>query len=53
MVHDDVAREHWRRGLAFVLNKSDTASQWHRDFEDDPESTWKTDTGENRLAPHA
>lgn len=30
---DDVARETWRRGLAFVLNKSDTASQWHRDWE--------------------
>merc|ERR1712014_299813 len=25
---DDVARERWRRGLAYILNKSDTAAQW-------------------------
>eukprot|EP00747_Dinoflagellata_sp_TGD_P061450 gnl/TRDRNA2_/TRDRNA2_152525_c0_seq1.p1 gnl/TRDRNA2_/TRDRNA2_152525_c0~~gnl/TRDRNA2_/TRDRNA2_152525_c0_seq1.p1 ORF type:complete len:345 (-),score=85.19 gnl/TRDRNA2_/TRDRNA2_152525_c0_seq1:114-1097(-) len=30
---DDVARERWRRGLAYVLNKSDTAAQWRRDWD--------------------
>jgi len=29
---DDVARERWRCGLAFVLNRSDTAAQWKRDW---------------------
>jgi hypothetical protein len=27
---DDVSRERWRRGLAYILNKSDTAAQWQR-----------------------
>jgi hypothetical protein len=29
---DDLGREIWRRGLAYALNKSDTASQWKRDW---------------------
>jgi hypothetical protein len=29
---DDLGREVWRRSLAYVLNKSDTASQWTRDW---------------------
>jgi len=29
---DDSARESWREGLAYVLNRSDTASQWARDW---------------------
>jgi len=29
---DDVARERWRRGLAYILNKSDTAAQWQRQW---------------------
>lgn len=31
---DDVARERWRRGLAYILNKSDTAAQWQRKWDE-------------------
>jgi hypothetical protein len=30
---DDVGRERWRRGLAYILNKSDTAAQWQRKWD--------------------
>jgi len=31
---DDVARERWRKGLAYILNKSDTAAQWQRKWDE-------------------
>lgn len=31
---DDLAREHWRRCLAYAVNKSDTASQWKRAWDE-------------------
>jgi len=51
---DDTAREHWKRGLAYALSKSETGTQWNRRWKHphgDSESEDETFEGEPAQRP--